>query len=97
MSKSTGVNANTRKPRPKQTGVLVGARVQPDFLEAIDSFRATQRPIPSRPEALRHLASIGLESLPIIHEMLDFFEQHGDAADPEVQAQITRLKGIASV
>jgi hypothetical protein len=62
MAKSTGVNTNTRKKRPKQTGQMVGARIQPDLLKRLDDWRRAQPDLPSRPEALRRLAELGLRT-----------------------------------
>lgn len=52
-----------RKPGPPATGLgtPVQVRCQDELLKAIDDWRADQRPIPSRPEAIRQLAEIGLK------------------------------------
>lgn len=43
-----------RKPRPKQTGTLVGVRVQPEQIVPLDAWiDAHPEPKPSRPEAIR--------------------------------------------
>lgn len=60
MTKATRVNTNTRKARPKQTGVMVGARLQPELLERLDEWRREQPDLPTRPEALRRLAEEAL-------------------------------------
>ncbi|GLK71573.1 hypothetical protein KHC23_12350 [Ancylobacter dichloromethanicus] len=52
MSNSTDDIAKSRK-RPSQTGEPVLVRLQPDLVAKLDAWRADQRPIPSRPEALR--------------------------------------------
>ncbi|NKB79865.1 ribbon-helix-helix protein, CopG family [Brucella daejeonensis] len=57
MSKSIHVNTKTRKPRPKTTGELVGVRLQPEFLEALDSARKAESDLPNRPEAIRRILS----------------------------------------
>ena len=62
MSKSIGVNTNTRKKRPEQTGQMVGARLQPELLKRLDEWRREQPDLPSRPEALRRLAEKGLQN-----------------------------------
>jgi hypothetical protein len=36
MSTSTGDNTKTRKARPKTTGELIGVRLQPEILAALD-------------------------------------------------------------
>lgn len=43
-----------RKPRPKETGTLIGVRLQSHPLAALDAWIAEQpEPRPSRPEAVR--------------------------------------------
>ena len=94
METSTGDNAKTRKQRATQTGTLVGTRLQPEMLEELDGFRAQQRPIPTRPEAMRHLAAIGLETIPIIADFICFLETQTD--DPESVATAKNLRKIIS-
>jgi hypothetical protein len=60
MAKSTGEFAKPRRNRPKQTGEMVSTRMQPAMLEQIDAWRREQPDLPSRPEALRRLASEAL-------------------------------------
>ncbi len=62
MAKSTGVDTNTRKKRPKQTGQMVGTRLQPELLKLLDDWRRDQPDLPNRPEALRRLAEKALRS-----------------------------------
>lgn len=52
MAKSIRDNTKIRKPRANQTGILVGVRLQPDMLAAVDKFVDEQAGI-SRPEAVR--------------------------------------------
>lgn len=40
----------------------VGVRVPPELSDQIEEWRATQRPIPSIPEAIRRLVELGLKS-----------------------------------
>lgn len=42
------------------TSPTIGVRVADALRLAIDDWRARQRPIPSRPEAIRQLAELGL-------------------------------------
>lgn len=59
MASPTG--DNTRRKRPPQAGELIGVRLQPDALARLDAWIAAQPdPKPSRPEALRRLAELGL-------------------------------------
>ena len=57
MNAATGDNEKrTRKPRAKQTGKMIGVRLQPDQLAAVNLWIAAQpEPRPSRPEAMRRL------------------------------------------
>jgi len=51
---STRDNMNEAcKPRPKETGTLIGVRLQPDLLAFIDSLCQRHDPPLSRPEAIR--------------------------------------------
>jgi hypothetical protein len=43
------------------TSPTIGVRVPDDLTSRIDGWRAVQRPIPSRPEAIRQLVEIGLK------------------------------------
>jgi hypothetical protein len=56
MPDATDDIAKVKKRRPKQTGVLIATRAQPDMLKLIDEWRQKQPDQPSRPEALRRLA-----------------------------------------
>jgi hypothetical protein len=52
-----------RRPRPKQTGTLLGVRLQPPAMDALDAWIAAQPdPKPSRPEAIRQLIELGLKA-----------------------------------
>jgi len=45
-----------RKPRPKETGILIGVRLQVNPLATLDAWIATlPDPKPSRPEAIRRI------------------------------------------
>ena len=53
-----------RKPRPKETGTLIGVRLQSHPLSALDAYVAAQpEPRPSRPEAIRFLLRDSLTGL----------------------------------
>ena len=49
-----------RRKRPGQSGELIGVRLQPDDLAALDAWIATQPDTPSRPEAIRRVLKAGL-------------------------------------
>ena len=44
-----------RGPKPTGKGHVVGVRLQPDDLAALDAWILDQEPRPSRPEAIRTL------------------------------------------
>lgn len=52
---------NPRSRRPGQSGKLVGTRLQPEELDALDAWREQQPDKPSRPEAMRRLMMEALE------------------------------------
>jgi hypothetical protein len=61
MSAST--HDNTKRKRARQTGTLVGVRLQPDGLAALDAFIAqSAEPGSSRPEAIRALMDEALKA-----------------------------------
>ncbi len=60
MVDATGDIAKKRMKRPKQTGLLVATRLQPELLKRLDDWRREQPDLPSRPEALRRLAEKAL-------------------------------------
>lgn len=51
MSAANSVNRSSK--RPGQSGQLIGVRLQPDQLAALDAWIATYDPPPTRPEAIR--------------------------------------------
>jgi hypothetical protein len=62
MGKSISVNAKKRgRPRTTGTGRIVGVRLLPDSMEALDAWRAEQEDQPSRPEAIRRIVAEKLE------------------------------------
>jgi Ribbon-helix-helix protein, copG family len=50
----------TSNPKPNQ----IQLRCSDEYLHAIDEWRAKQRPIPSRSEAIRQLTAIALGKAP---------------------------------
>jgi hypothetical protein len=61
------ISDNTKKRgRPKSTGrgELVGVRLLPEPLAALDAWIAKQREELSRPEAIRRLVEAGLKAKP---------------------------------
>ena len=57
---STTSRDNTKRKRPEQTGTLVGVRLQPEQLAAVDNWAASEDDVPTRPEAVRRLVARGL-------------------------------------
>lgn len=55
MADATRDNTKIRKKRPKQTGLLVGTRLQPELLAKLDQWRMRQPDAPPRPEAIRRI------------------------------------------
>jgi hypothetical protein len=56
---------NIAKPvrrRSAKTGTLVGVRLQPEQIRAIDAWAAKQKPTVTRPEAIRGILEIGLKA-----------------------------------
>ena len=56
------VIAKKRGPKPTGKGILIGLRLQPDQLAAVDEWAAQHNPRPSRPEAVRRLVSQALKA-----------------------------------
>jgi hypothetical protein len=64
MAKSTSDNTKPRWRRSAETGTLVGVRLQPDDLAAVDAWRDKQNGAPTRPEAIRTLVRKALGRKP---------------------------------
>ena len=63
MGKSIRDIAKKKRGRPKSAGPGTGILVRMhDQLEALDAWRGRQADKPSRPEAIRRLVEIGLQS-----------------------------------
>lgn len=60
MSKPIFEDKSPHGRRAGKSGVLVGVRLQPDQLEALEEWRRAQNKIPSRPEAIRRLIALAL-------------------------------------
>lgn len=59
MDTSTHVNTK-RKKRPAEAGTLVGVRLQPDLLTALDEALAAEADEPTRPEMMRRVVTAHL-------------------------------------
>jgi len=65
MAKQTVQPRKRRGPPPTGKGVPVQVRLQPELLVRLDGWIAAQEDKPSRPEALRRLASKALAQEPV--------------------------------
>jgi hypothetical protein len=63
MRGQTVLSRKKRGPAPTGKGTLIGVRLQPPQLSAIDAWAASQEPQPSRPEAIRALVEAMLHIL----------------------------------
>ena len=63
MAKSIRAITKTRRGRPVTTGkgTLIGVRLQPRHLKALDAWIAKQKPSVTRPEAIRALLAEALD------------------------------------
>lgn len=52
----------SRRGRPPVDSELLRARMSRADLTAIDEWRARQRPVPKRPEAVRQLVKLGINA-----------------------------------
>jgi hypothetical protein len=60
---TSSIRDNTKRKRAQQTGTLVGVRLQPEGLAALDGFIAqSPQEAYSRPEAIRALMDQALEA-----------------------------------
>lgn len=48
-----------KRPKNEDETIAIFTRVTPDLADKIDVWRVLQRPIPSRPEAVRRLVELG--------------------------------------
>jgi hypothetical protein len=65
MKRKTVITKKRRGPQPTGKGTLVGVRLQPRHLGALDAWIAKQNPPVTRPEAIRALLveALGVEAL----------------------------------
>ncbi len=71
MNKAKSIRDNKKvRGRPKTTGSgqLIGVRIQPDMLDALDKFQ-TENSAPSRPEAVRLILRDSLIGLGLLQEV----------------------------
>lgn len=57
----TVITKKRRGPVPTGKGILIGVRLQPPELGKLDTWRAKAEGEPTRPEAMRRLAELGLK------------------------------------
>jgi len=61
MKRQTVITQKKRGPPPTGKGTLVGVRLQPDDLAAVDDWAEKQKEPHTRPEAIRALVRKGLK------------------------------------
>jgi hypothetical protein len=64
MARQTVITKKRRGPPPTGKGELIGVRLQPPALASLDAWIASQKPAPSRPEAIRHILADWLDAPP---------------------------------
>jgi hypothetical protein len=57
------ITKKRRGPAPTGKGTLIGVRLQPSHLRALDAWIAAQNPPPTRPEAIRGMMETVLHIL----------------------------------
>jgi hypothetical protein len=62
MAKSNSDNTTLKWRRSPEKGTLIGVRLQPDDLAAVDAWRDKQDDAPTRPEAIRALVRKSLKT-----------------------------------
>ena len=67
-------------------------RAAEPWISAVDGWRRFQPGIPSRAEAIRRLVETGLRAEPMLRELLVYLQMHGDPADEDTAAVVTRLR-----
>jgi hypothetical protein len=60
MKRRTVITKKRRGPLPTGKGTLIGVRLQPAHLKALDAWVAKQKPPVTRPEAIRALLAKAL-------------------------------------
>jgi hypothetical protein len=65
MRKKTVITQKRRGPAPTGKGVLIGVRLQPDALTAVDAWIVRQTEQVTRPEAIRRLLEQALSTTPV--------------------------------
>ena len=60
MTKQSVITQKRRGPKPTGKGLLLGVRLHPPFLKALDAWIAKTDPELTRPEAVRRLVSQAL-------------------------------------
>jgi hypothetical protein len=63
MKRQTVITQKRRGPAPTGKGTLIGVRLQPFHLNALDAWIAKQQPPPTRPEAIRGMIETVLHIL----------------------------------
>src|ERR1700721_3518176 len=85
MKRKTGITKKRRGPAPTGKGTLVGVRLQPDRLAAVDAWIAKQNATRTRPEAIRAM----LDAVLVI-------VSNGPSEKPKARRQAARASEMAA-
>jgi hypothetical protein len=86
--------ARQKKPGPPRTtgpGKAVGLRCHEDFLKQVDTWRANQPGLPTRPQAIIQLAELGLSHSPNRGRLSHTARAHASTMAAEVVEQLNDL------
>lgn len=87
------MQSRNQRGRPATgTNQAIGVRIPSDELNLIDDWRSKQRPIPSRPEAIRRLIEMGLQAEPLLADVLHYLEASPSAGERETAETIRALR-----
>ncbi len=81
-----------KKPGPKPTtgpGTSVNVRCHEQFLKQVDTWRATEPDLPTRPQAIIRLAELGLSHSPKRGRLSHASRAHASALAAEVVDKLT--------
>lgn len=65
-------------------------RASKNWIELVEEWRAQQRPVPSRAEAIRRLTALGIGAEPILRDLLAMIERL--PSDPELDRHAQTIR-----
>lgn len=83
----SGPSRQTRPGRPNAHTEALTVRMPTAFMERLDDWRSTKRPIPSRPETVRIFAALGFEMQPLVPVLLKYINSVIEDADEKQQLE----------